>query len=992
MGRRFLKNTKIQTYFLVSLILLITLFLKASVSVNAQKNGDEFDEAKKIFNLLTPHERVGQLFMVSFQGKEITAESNIGRLIQQYRIGGVYLSAENENFSNEQDTPTQVLTLTHALQTMAVESPPPAIPTNKNSKPLTSTFTSPVPSSKLGEKNPFVGGNTPIPLLIAITHEGDGFPYTQIRNGLTEIPNEMAIGATWNSKNAEAIGQVVGQELSLLGINTLFGPSLDVLDNPRPERDGSLGTRTFGGDPYWVAELGQAYIRGVHSGSNQKMLTIAKNFPGFGSSDREINQGLPTILKSLDDLQRIELVPFFKVTNVSSKALTDTMGQTDGLMTAHIRYQGLQGNAPISLDARNLPTLLALKEIVPWREVGGLIVSAPLGAPAALEGSSSKESFPARRLVQDALFAGSDILFLANFAFNDNPSAQFRNIADAIEFFQDKYSQDTNFQAIVNKAVWRVLKAKIKIYGPDLLVAEVKQPPKNLALLKSSPLDLAQIVQAGVTLITPSTQPGFNPLAAPPKPGDNILIITDDRLAQDCKNCPSFPLIPKTALQNIILQLFGPKSTGQVSADHINSLSFVDLKKTLSDKPLDNVEQAIKKADWLIFLMLNVDTKNQPQSDAVRLLLRNRYDTLRNKKLLLFAFNAPYFLDETEISQLTAYYCFYSRGSQYLEAAARLLFQQFEPKGASPVGIPAIGPLDLSPDPKQNIQLEPIQKIDVNGRTISLEKKDKVDLKIKESVLLHTSVILDRNGHPVPDGTSVNIFRGYPDEGFNLEPLTAKTIHGVAEILIRKDRDAYLRVSVSSNLAVGLGGFDIGPGSPINTPTATITPLPSPSPTPTFTQTPLPPTATLTVTPTPTPYPTMLPLPVKSVTRSITWIDLIFSFVGIMIVGLLGFFGGGARFLLEERIRPFLISLAFGLAGYIFYGFITYWAFPETGYQRIIIEEGIKNHWLAPIISTMGSAIAVIIWFLKPGRLFELKLIAPTFQRIEKAIDFLGKK
>ena len=49
-----------------------------------------------------------------------------------------------------------------------------------------------------------------------------------------------------------------------MGINLLMGPSLDVLFTPRPEASGDLGSRAFGGDPYWVGQMGAAYIRGAH--------------------------------------------------------------------------------------------------------------------------------------------------------------------------------------------------------------------------------------------------------------------------------------------------------------------------------------------------------------------------------------------------------------------------------------------------------------------------------------------------------------------------------------------------------------------------------------------------------------------------------------------------------------------------------------------------------------------------------------------------------
>ncbi len=422
---------KSQLYILLTLVLLAIFFLGANkpATIEAQSPADAPDPAvEAIFKVLTPNERVGQLFMISFKGDNVDLDSDIAELIQEYRIGGVVLSAANENFTNNEDTPAQAWTLANALQTLAAKKPVSPVAGDLSSLPIpivTSTITSPITTT--------VDLYNPMPLFVAVTQEGDGFPHTEIRGGLTDLPSQMALGATWDTENGRLVGEVVGRQLSLLGINMLFGPSLDVLDTPRPELGGALGPRTFGGHPFWVGEMGQAYIKGLQQGSEGQLLTIAKHFPGFGSSDRQINQGVPTILKSLDDLQQTELAPFFKMTRPDPDNPDENEGLIDGLMTAHVRYQGLQGNVPISLDARNLPALLALKEIAPWREAGGLIVSAPLGAPAALEGiAAGNENFPARRLAQDAFLAGSDVLLLVDFAFEHDPTAEFINIKNAI--------------------------------------------------------------------------------------------------------------------------------------------------------------------------------------------------------------------------------------------------------------------------------------------------------------------------------------------------------------------------------------------------------------------------------------------------------------------------------------------------------------------------------------------------------------------------------
>jgi len=106
-------------------------------------------------------------------------------------------------------------------------------------------------------------------------------------------------------------GRCSGQELSALGINFLLGPSLDVLDLPKIEITSNLGTRTFGGDPFWVGEMGRAYIRGVHQGSNGKLAVAAKHFPGYGGSDRLPEEEVATVRKSLDELKSFDLAPFF---------------------------------------------------------------------------------------------------------------------------------------------------------------------------------------------------------------------------------------------------------------------------------------------------------------------------------------------------------------------------------------------------------------------------------------------------------------------------------------------------------------------------------------------------------------------------------------------------------------------------------------------------------------------------------------------------------
>ena len=93
----------------------------------------------------------------------------------------------------------------------------------------------------------------------------------------------MALGATWDPSLSEKVGVVAGQELSSIGFNLYFGPSLDVLESPEATLSNGLDANVFGGDPYWVGAMGSAYITGLHNGSNGRIAVIADHFPGRGA-------------------------------------------------------------------------------------------------------------------------------------------------------------------------------------------------------------------------------------------------------------------------------------------------------------------------------------------------------------------------------------------------------------------------------------------------------------------------------------------------------------------------------------------------------------------------------------------------------------------------------------------------------------------------------------------------------------------------------------
>ena len=93
--------------------------MAVTATVSAEDGEDALltARAESMLAQMSPADRVGQLFLISFQGNATDFESDIVELIHGYRVGGVALSPKHGNFSNEKgvDTPRQVagLSLIH---------------------------------------------------------------------------------------------------------------------------------------------------------------------------------------------------------------------------------------------------------------------------------------------------------------------------------------------------------------------------------------------------------------------------------------------------------------------------------------------------------------------------------------------------------------------------------------------------------------------------------------------------------------------------------------------------------------------------------------------------------------------------------------------------------------------------------------------------------------------------------------------------------------
>ncbi len=967
-------NARPASSSVLSLILLLALALSLIPAPAAQAQADPADPAapvdpQAILQAMSVADRIGQLFMVTFQGDDVGPDSAIAELIRDYRIGSVLISPAQGNFRNlnpdgtTADTPQQVTRLTNQLQSLAFDG----FLSQENAL-----------APQLGDVQPLAvpeERGVTLPLLIGASQAGNGFPHSSLRSGFTPLPSNMALGATWSTADAASAGSVMGSELAAVGVNLLLGPSLDVLDMPRSDPQTTLGVRSLGGNSFWVGRLGRAFIGGVHEGSQGRVATVAQHFPGQGSSDRLPENEVATIQKPIEALEAVEIAPFAAAVRPGTLQELLPAGDgpprtastvVDGLQSTHIRYAALQGSSesipPISLAPQLSQALLEGPKFADWRNAGrGLVISDDLGAPAIRRHyDPTLQSFPHRRVAQDALLAGNDLLLLARWSLDDDPDATIANIKDTITFFQEKYQSDADFRRRVDAAVLRVLTLKARL-NPQLDLRTSLVNGDRLATRETQDAAMAQIARDAITLLSPSPAELAQRMPTGPGANESILFITDGRTGSECAtaDCPAASLIGPTALAEIVLRLYQP--SGQTAPERIASLTFDQLAAWLNstaggdETNLANevVDGLINSANWIVFGLLD----NAPDASGpavMRQFLSQRPVSREQKRLVAIAYDAPFFLDATDITKLTAYFAAYGRTEPLLEASMRVLFREWTPTGASPVDISAINYTvaeKLRPDPSQSIPLSvPDVRVQMGSNTFTA--------KVGDTLRVLAGPIHDNNGRLVPDNTPVTFKLKQRIDQFELPLGQTGTRDGYAETSVVLERPGDYEVQVQSGQAAGslsllLNIVDLEQGEArvaVATPTATPSPPPTETPTPTATPTLTPsPAVTPQATATPAPPP---PLPPRRIDGAAFALAL--ASVGLMLLlTLLGF-----RTLLAApaaALRALLLIVIGGLLAYLLYGL---GLLPgATWLQREL------RPWGAAVITLVGSAIPLVyLW------------------------------
>jgi beta-N-acetylhexosaminidase len=686
----------------LAVILLAALLLfgrGGAVAEDVDSGVDEFVD--QIFESLTSEEKIGQLVMVSFGGPDAPPDSDISRLIIEGKVGSVYLNYFHCNILNgdggdpswcqqvadDPDTPAQVARLANDLQQQASES-------------------------FQREGHDFF-----LPLLIAVDHEGDGYPLTHLRNRFTPIPSQMAIGATWDVDLAEMVGEVVGRDLAAVGVNMLLGPVVDVMAEPKPSPQ-DRGLRVFGSLSDWVASMGKAYIRGVRTGSLRedvpRVLTIAKHFPGHGASDRSPDLQIGRQGASLDDLYEVHLRPFAELAEAEASEEVP-----DGIMVSHLAYPNIAGCEaspgevepdPVSLNPSCMQAFVRFldqksesgHDFSSWQD-SHVTIADSLGVYALRNQYGYVGDEQLCWVAQQALMAGNDILTLVEWLDAEDMDRgglvewERAHIENTLNCLRQEYeaSPDSPFGKRVDEAVKRVIRLKLQLY-PELLQGEPQATLEDTVMVDpetataevgdNSEDDMKELARRALTLISAK---GGQWKGIPRLWEQHILFVE----CWDGNYCQQSPELTEGILERTLSE----RAARRPPAENLRTRTLTELH-TASDE----VKQDVEWADWIVFGVAESAVSwdlNLPWRELARVVagLYPGLESVQSKSKVIIAYGRPYLADETTVMATDAFLATYGKVPSAVEASIEGLLGTSRLEGRLPVAFGAAGYPEVVP-------------------------------------------------------------------------------------------------------------------------------------------------------------------------------------------------------------------------------------------------------------------------------------------------------
>ncbi|WP_413494153.1 glycoside hydrolase family 3 protein [Morganella psychrotolerans] len=547
---------------LLSVCIFSTLSVAAPMTQAQLTNlwKDKQKSAEEIVKNMSEAEKIGQLFMLDFRhwNKDQNGEpvpflamnDEVSKVINQYHLGSVILFREN---------------LINTPQTVALI-------------------------------NQLQSSRSNLPLFIGIDQEG-GY-VTRLHVG-TEMPGNMALGATRNPALAELTGMIHGYELSSLGFNINFGPVVDVNNN---QNNPVIGVRSYSDNKLLVENLSTYYIKGIHK---YNLLTSLKHFPGHGNVSSDSHVDLPVVNSDAKTWRSTELPPF-------KYALSHG---ADAVMTAHIIVPALDNRKIKTLTGKEVGTPATLSKPILYDILRGELKYDGLIITDAMDMGAIADNFDMNWAVETSLLAGSDIVLMPIKMWNNEAVTSLDNMYRHLE---SQAGKNPELKKRIDESAKRVVLKKLQ---QEITAQPVDVNVALQVVASEGHKDLENMVsEQAITLIK---NEDILPFVL--KPQNRILIISDEK--------PRNTLIQKHL--NDIAEETGVKIQ---SNEHMIKLNENTLTK-------NEVETLIKNQDLVLLTTYNlknnpvnaqliIDESNKTKTPLVVIASRNPYDIayLKNVK------------------------------------------------------------------------------------------------------------------------------------------------------------------------------------------------------------------------------------------------------------------------------------------------------------------------------------------------------------------------
>lgn len=264
-------------------------------------------------------------------------------------------------------------------------------------------------------------------LFLAIDEEGGTVARIGNNNNFTvkKYSDMASIGAINDLKKAYEVGATIGSYLHEYGFNLDFAPDADVLTNPD---NTAIGNRSFGTDENLVAEMTLEVAKGL---ADNQVLSCFKHFPGHGATQGDTHEGFAYTNRTLDELQKSELVPF--------QAAVEN--HIPFIMISHISVPNVIGdNTPSSLSKVMITDILR-------NQMGydGIIITDSMSMGAIVDAYGTKDA------VIQAIQAGADLILMP------------QDFEEAYQSVLDAVADGTISTQRINESLERILRVKLNL-------------------------------------------------------------------------------------------------------------------------------------------------------------------------------------------------------------------------------------------------------------------------------------------------------------------------------------------------------------------------------------------------------------------------------------------------------------------------------------------------------------------------------------------------